>query len=738
MLKNQLLSLASLFFLTTLYFTVHAQSIDGKILELVSLEGENAYQYLEQATIYVGNEQAISNRDGRFQIALEANQDVDEVRIEAQLQGYSLIDHPFNPNFQIDSSTMVNLVMIKNELYQDLLDSCYQVAKAIIRNYNIDQSSIHAETAHSAADLQRLKKLYQDLSLPKTENWLDYFILGQDDVFNEAFLFYMKGNPGEAIQTLGRVIAPALDNNSFDTDLDASFYANYAFYNWLIRLDQSETGSATADINAGLEELAKSSPFLEAKLNLEQVLSHMLYGDLTLMELFAKLDHTTQYLAEIEQPEQLKVSYLYEDIAKVYQYLGDHELAIVQLDEAINIFETLLPTDHRKFGAVYRDMAILQAKVLEPERAFFFLEKAIAVQEQLPLAYRGDLAETYRVYGSLYTNIDTKERGRIYLKKSLDIHRESSSTDANALFQLNKLLGYNLEETGDYARALNHYELALKFADQIQDLEAAELAMANSNVARLYALNGMVSSAIPFQVKAVEIFETFLHEEHPALVVYYKNVANAMEQMGRFSESILYLEKALVIEQKIMPATDQQIATTHYNLSKLYFAEGNRSKSDYYMELAMAYLNNGDGKGNQQTLPYRNTVSDRRATNPTSGSIAIFKDRGAETFTEKGVAPKQIILPILEEGRYAVAEASAMEFLGQDPDNQEWRVWLTIALTLQGKTEKAHQIWYLFNKKMINDTESFQDMLLRELHAIKDQMPLTRTITNFIERIENP
>lgn len=96
--------------------------------------------------------------------------------------------------------------------------------------------------------------------------------------------------------------------------------------------------------------------------------------------------------------------------------------------------------------------------------------------------------------------------------------------------------------------------------------------------------------ALAYDLKAVEIREKALPEDHHDLAISYNNLGSTYGAMGDHSNARIYKEKALEIRQKILPENHPDLAVSYNNIGVTYDALGSINLIRGNQEEAMKYL----------------------------------------------------------------------------------------------------------------------------------------------------
>ena len=118
--------------------------------------------------------------------------------------------------------------------------------------------------------------------------------------------------------------------------------------------------------------------------------------------------------------------------------------------------------------------------------------------------------------------------------------------------ELDKSFGYNnlgvaYGNKGDYDRAIEYYQKALKIDLKKLDPEHPEVAIRYNNLGLAYGNKGDYDRAIEYYQKALKIALKKLGPEHPKVAISYNNLGLAYRSKGDYDRAIEYFQNAVLI-----------------------------------------------------------------------------------------------------------------------------------------------------------------------------------------------
>jgi tetratricopeptide (TPR) repeat protein len=151
-------------------------------------------------------------------------------------------------------------------------------------------------------------------------------------------------------------------------------------------------------------------------------------------------------------------------------------------------------------------------------------------------------------------------------------------------------LGALLLKMGQPDKAQEVYEVMLRQAD-----DEGGKASIYGQLGHIKRAQGQYKEAIIFYEQSLEIDQKYLPPTHPNVATSYNNIGLVYDSMGEYSKALSSHEKALEIRQKTLPPTHPILASSYNNIGIVYRKMGEYSKALSYYEKALQI--------SQKTLP---------------------------------------------------------------------------------------------------------------------------------------
>ena len=159
----------------------------------------------------------------------------------------------------------------------------------------------------------------------------------------------------------------------------------------------------------------------------------------------------------------------------------------------------------------------------------------------------------------------------------------------------------NLSQVEQLTPLIPHLkEVATTLKDWLTD---ADVYKAATRIAQFYNGQAAYGSALPWYQHCVEIAETRLGADHPAVATSLNNLAELYRDQGRYAEAEPLYVRALTISEQQLGADHPDVATWLNNLAGLYYDQGRYTEAEplYLRALAIWVEKLGDDHPNTQT-----------------------------------------------------------------------------------------------------------------------------------------
>lgn len=189
-----------------------------------------------------------------------------------------------------------------------------------------------------------------------------------------------------------------------------------------------------------------------------------------------------------------------------------------------------------------------------------------------------------------------------YLKRLTNVSNKMLKSDM-AIYYAQELLGSSVIELelafayseigvshkskGDYDRASEYFERALKINLMERGSNHPKVAACYNDLGKVYRKKGEYDQAIEYFEKALAIYRAKLGPDHALVTACYLDLGEAFRNKGNNNQAIKYFKKALKIDLARLGSDHPRIAASYLNLGIAYQKKGNQAHAIEYFEKAL-------------------------------------------------------------------------------------------------------------------------------------------------------
>ena len=272
--------------------------------------------------------------------------------------------------------------------------------------------------------------------------------------------------------------------------------------------------------------------------------------------------------------EHLGVATTLNNLAGLYENMGNYKKALPLYERALTIREKVLEPEHPDVASSLNNIAALYCDMGYYKKALPLFQRALTIRENVLGPEHPDVATTLNNLAVLYCNTRDYEKALLLHQRALKIVKNVlGSEHPYVASSLNNIAGL-YESMGDYKKALPLYERALVIREKVLEPKHPSVASSLNNIAVLYYNTGAYEKALPLYERALEIYKNVLGSEHPYVATTLNNIAGLYESMGDYKKALPLYQEALEIVENVLGPEHPYVATTLNNIAALYYNMG--------------------------------------------------------------------------------------------------------------------------------------------------------------------
>lgn len=316
---------------------------------------------------------------------------------------------------------------------------------------------------------------------------------------------------------------------------------------------------------------AKLSPQLGSCLKLTESIKQKLKQVVT-VDPFKQLSLFKKYGESLIlnfQDNSTLLAALINNLSVLLRYQGHYQKSLNLEFKALSILEATTPPNHLDFATVFQNIAIIYQYLGDIKQGIEYANKAIEIKkiydnQEIELAISlSHLSSLQRENSDITASLGTQKKAIAIYEKNINHLQHHLATAYNGLSLIYK-------DQGDFKHALLYQEKVIEIYEKVLPPYHTHLSTAYVNISNLYRNNKKYEKAIKYLTKSLAIDNKNLGTSHPYLVSSYNNLALIYRDLGKYEQALKTQEKAFDIASKNYPTEHTETATLYHTISTIY------------------------------------------------------------------------------------------------------------------------------------------------------------------------
>jgi CHAT domain-containing protein/tetratricopeptide (TPR) repeat protein len=519
-------------------------------------------------------------------------------------------------NIQKDTLLAAQYIQQAQEFEKkNLLDSAvtrYEQSVNIYEKYTL--VSLYLKNQLAIANLLLTqKKLEPSLSIIEiTEKKASKILKNENELTadfyaQKASIFDAKGNYATALDNYIIVEQVLKKLYPRENDKIAKLYHNIA----VIYRNLSNYAQA---INYELKALHY---FRNAQGNKNSELMTILVGLGNLQLTAAKIQEALVTFAEAEKLFKTTAPENHPNFAIIYAGMGAANYASNRFDLALeNYFKALkinlLHNRSRNIASNYNNLGKVYEKIGNYDVALDYLKKSYAIDSKLLGEKHPLIASYYSNVGGIYHLQANYDLGLEHLHKAITISINALGEKSKSVADIYNKLGLIYLDKEDYDNASTYFTKALEINEVLMGKKHPDNGIMVNNLGITYEKKQDFIKSLEYYQKALHIQLLFYNQRPDLTADAYNNLANLYSKIQHYDSAYYYHQKALDIREKIFPNTSKDKAESYFNLGNLFYTQKEYQKALFYFQEALKsnarYFESSDITTNPNHNDYVNNI----------------------------------------------------------------------------------------------------------------------------------
>ena len=241
------------------------------------------------------------------------------------------------------------------------------------------------------------------------------------------------------------------------------------------------------------------------------------------------------------------------DMGAIYMNQGNYVEATSQFEDARLVLENALGPDHPSVADILFNLAESYRVQGEFAKAKPLYERALEIrQNTLPLDHPS-IAQSLNGLAMLYSEQGKFDKAEPRFQKAQEIRAKIQPLNPLILGNTFYGLADLYRRQHKYVESEKYFGLAIKNHKQVENVYQLGVAYDQGGLARLYYDQAEYDKAAPLFMRARMVLENSLGPDHPDLALVISNLASLYLRLGRLDEAGPLFEKALRVQEKLVP-----------------------------------------------------------------------------------------------------------------------------------------------------------------------------------------
>jgi len=279
-------------------------------------------------------------------------------------------------------------------------------------------------------------------------------------------------------------------------------------------------------------------------------------------------------------PNTKSTAYVLNELARVYQAMGQNARAEPLFQRSLKIYEAKLGPDHYGVAMSLNNLAVLYRDMAQNAQAEPLFLRSLKIREAKLGPDHPEVAASLNNLAVLYQDMGQFEKAEQFYQRSLKIWEAKLGPDHPDVASSLNNLATLYDDMAQYAKAEPLFQRSLKIREAMLGSDHPDVAMCLNNLASLYYAMGQKAKAEPLFQRSLKIYEAKLGPDHPDVAMCLNNLAVLYQDMAQFEKAEQFYQRSLKIKEAVLGPDHPDVATSLHNLAHLYQAMAQFEKAE--------------------------------------------------------------------------------------------------------------------------------------------------------------
>ena len=278
--------------------------------------------------------------------------------------------------------------------------------------------------------------------------------------------------------------------------------------------------------------------------------------------------------------DHLATASLINDLAVLYQSMGQHTKAEPLYQRSLQIKEARLGRDHLDLSDALNNLAGLYQRMGQPAKAEPLYKRCLAIGVAKLGKDHLDVASSLDNLAWQYWSMAQYAKAEPLFERSLEIREAKLGKDHPLVATSLNGLARLYERMAQYSKAESLFGRSLKIREAKLGKDHLDVALSLKNLAFLYERMAQYSKAEPLYQRSLEIYEVRLGKDHLVVAESIHYLAWLYQSMGRYAKAEPLYERSLEIAEAKLGKFHLTVAAYLDDMAVFYARMGRYAKAE--------------------------------------------------------------------------------------------------------------------------------------------------------------
>lgn len=313
--------------------------------------------------------------------------------------------------------------------------------------------------------------------------------------------------------------------------------------------------------------------------------------------------HILGLVEKANGPSHVKTVFAVNDLATLYQIMGDYPQAEPLFQRSLKICELVFGPEHPNTATSLNNLARLHVAMSDYAKAEPLYRRSVQINETALGPEHPNTATSLNNLATLYFKLSDYPKAEPLFQRNLKIREKVLGPEHPLTAASVNNLALLYETMGDYAKAEPLYQRSLKVNAKVLGRQHPDTATSLNNLGLIYVKLGEFSKAEPLLQEGLAICEKTLGEDHPDTATSLNNLAVLYRNTASNSKAEPLLQRCLKISERLQGTNHPDTATSLNNLALLYSDMGNFGQADPLFQRSLKIYERVEGTNHPAAHP---------------------------------------------------------------------------------------------------------------------------------------